>query len=71
MPDEEEITELESSIIRDATDGIQSASGDGQSMTRMSIKDQLELLKYTKTSAAAARGFGGIKFVKLIPPGQD
>jgi len=67
MPDEE-TTELEESITRDATDGIQSASGDGQSMTQMPLKDRMEYLKHKKSTAASAVGLG-IRVVRLIPPG--
>jgi len=67
MPDEE-TTELEESITRDATDGIQSASGDGQSMTQMPLNGGMEYLEHKESTAASAVGLG-VRVVRLIRPG--
>lgn len=69
MPSEdEEIEELEAAIDADAEAGIQSASGDGQSVTMQNLKDRLEYLKHKKSVRASNVGLG-IRQVKLIPPG--
>ena len=48
----------------------QTVTVDGQTITRRSLKEQIEADVYLKGVQAAARGPGwGLRFAKIIPPG--
>ena len=60
---------IKDSIEQAATDGIQSATGEGGSVTKMSIDEQIKANRYLKSQAAANRNGFGLRRTKLIPPG--
>jgi hypothetical protein len=62
---------LESSIEQNAKDGIKRASGDQGSMEQHPLTEQIEADRYLSSKKAARVGFGGLRLVKLIPPGAD
>ena len=52
--------------------GPKRAAGDTGSIEQHSLPDLIEADKYLAAKKAARKGKGlGIRFVKLVPPGQD
>ena len=61
--------ELNDAIEQAAVDGIQSASGDSGSVTKVPLKDQIEAAKFLQGQQAVTQPHRGLRFTKLIPPG--
>jgi hypothetical protein len=61
-------TDLTDAIAENAK-GPASASGDSGSMSQHSIQDQIAADRYLASKRAARTGFGGLRFVKFVPPG--
>jgi hypothetical protein len=57
------------SLERDAVDGVQHVSVDGQSVTAMSVSDRIKAANYLAGQNATARNHLGLRIVKLVPPG--
>ena len=54
-----------------ASDGVQSASfsAGSTSHSAMSIRDQLELVRFLREEQAQSKNHGGIRFMQIVPPG--
>jgi hypothetical protein len=69
MPTEAEL--IQNAIATSAKAGIQSASNDSGSVTKLSIDDQIKAVNHLAGQTAANKpgnGFG-LRFSKIIPPG--
>lgn len=69
MATEEEISELESSILQSATEGVQSVSVDTLTVNSKNLREQLEVLEHFKEEQAASQPHFGLRFTRLRPPG--
>jgi|1185.fasta_scaffold667961_1 hypothetical protein len=70
MADEETDDETLDAIEKSTREGIKRSQGDTGSMEEHPLLDRIEADRYVKSQRAARQGLG-IRFVKLIPPGQD
>lgn len=61
--------EIKQAIETSATDGIQSATGEGGSVTKTSIPDQIAAAKFLQGQSAAVSRSRGLIFTRLKPPG--
>lgn len=56
-------------LIETTASGPSSVSVDGQSVSSRGVSEMIELDRYLSQKEAARRKTGGLRFVKLIPPG--
>lgn len=61
--------DIETAITENAT-GPKRAQGDSGSMEQHPLPDQIAADRYLKSKRASAQGLG-VRFVKLIPQGND
>ncbi len=62
---------VEDTIKENALSGIKKVSGDQGSTEMHPLPDQIEADRYLKSQKAGRRGFGGIRLVQFIPPGNE
>jgi hypothetical protein len=62
-------TTVEEQIERTAIDGIQSATTQGQSVTKQSISELIEADKYLQGKTAQKRNHLGVFMRKIVPGG--
>lgn len=63
-------TELSEAALEASIGTPQSVSGDAGAVTAQSIPDQIELDRYLAAKAAASKKSRGLRFTKLVPPGN-
>lgn len=63
--------EIQTAMAQAAADGVSSASfsAGSSSQSQMSIRDQIEAIRFLREESAAARNHGGIRFRTIQPPG--
>lgn len=68
MPEDDDA--IADAIEQNAT-GPRKVAGETGSTEMHPLKDQIAADAYRRSVRAARRGFGGLRHIKLVPPGQD
>lgn len=66
MPD---IDDINDRITQTAADGIANTTVDKESVTVLSIDEQIKAANYVSSQTAASTPKFGLRFTKLVPPG--
>lgn len=66
MPD---IDDINDRITQTAADGIASATVGNESITSLSIDEQIKAANHVASQSAAGSAKFGLRFSKLVPPG--
>lgn len=70
MSDIEDADAISETLATAATSGVSEVAGDAGSTKRYSLSEMIEADKYLRAKAAAATSKrGGLRFIKLTPPG--
>lgn len=69
-PEPEEPETVTDAIEQAAKDGIQSTTSDGQSVTRMTVSEQIAADRYATEKRGAGNPFAAIRRARNIPPGS-
>jgi hypothetical protein len=62
-------TDLSPQIEAAVVAGVQSATVDGQTVTQMSVQDQIAADRYLASKAAVKNRNRGFRLAKIVPPG--
>jgi hypothetical protein len=69
MATEEQIAELESALLANATEGVNSVTVDGLTVTSKNVNEQIAALEHFKEEVAATQPHFGLRITLLRPPG--